>query len=206
MARHVHAPLARRLDRLSGGGPAGREEACGFHPYAAGREQAAQEISRERTAADIALTDDQDLRRGRVLPDAIGRRASPQRVQEALGGLSGVSEQSAHGDLRSQRSGLNRRPPDYESGALPLSYAGEATRPRSPTMPWRGLEPRRLAAPPPQDGVSTSFTTRALLANSTGPTGLEPATSRVTVECSNQTELRPHNWKLRSSAGRRPSR
>ena len=27
--------------------------------------------------------------------------------------------------------------------------------------------------------------------NKTGPTGLEPATSRVTVECSNQTELRP---------------
>jgi hypothetical protein len=25
----------------------------------------------------------------------------------------------------------------------------------------------------------------------TGPTGVEPATSRVTVECSNQTELRP---------------
>src|SRR6266511_3675742 len=25
----------------------------------------------------------------------------------------------------------------------------------------------------------------------TGPTGLEPATSRVTVECSNQAELRP---------------
>ena len=33
-----------------------------------------------------------------------------------------------------------------------------------------------------------------LLPNSdknTGPTGLEPATSRVTVECSNQAELRP---------------
>src|SRR5215217_4901934 len=82
-------------------------------------------------------------------------------------------------------------------------------------MPWRGFEPRRLSAPPPQDGVSTSFTTRALncgecvgsyagkrrhettrdpthqLTPSTGPTGLEPATSRVTVECSNQTELRP---------------
>ena len=28
-------------------------------------------------------------------------------------------------------------------------------------MPWRGLEPRRLSAPPPQDGVSTNFTTRA---------------------------------------------
>ncbi len=102
-------------------------------------------------------------------------------------------------------------------------------------MPWSGLEPLRLSAPPPQDGVSTNFTTRAkrlrtanlpvscslfpvnLLfgssfdepiteqpktgnlqqetgnanGTSTGPTGLEPATSRVTVECSNQTELRP---------------
>src|ERR1700716_3110290 len=86
-------------------------------------------------------------------------------------------------------------------------------------MPWRGFEPRRLAAPPPQDGVSTSFTTRACeprlrasafgsrlrptnrvptnvslysdLSLKTGPTGLEPATPRVTVECSNQTELRP---------------
>ena len=34
----------------------------------------------------------------------------------------------------------------------------------------------------------------------TGPTGLEPATSRVTVECSNQTELRPQLW----SRGRKP--
>jgi hypothetical protein len=59
---------------------------------------------------------------------------------------------------------------------------------RKSRMPWRGFEPRRLSAPPPQDGVSTSFTTRA---KTTGPTGLEPATSRVTVECSNQTELRP---------------
>ena len=84
-------------------------------------------------------------------------------------------------------------------------------------MLWRGLEPRRLAAPPPQDGVSTNFTTRArgpVIPNrrnttcdctytctctctfepgqqTTGATGLEPATSRVTVECSNQTELRP---------------
>ena len=67
-------------------------------------------------------------------------------------------------------------------------------------MPWSGLEPLCLSAPPPQDGVSTNFTTRAdlqsamrtqLLQQKTGPTGLEPATSRVTVECSNQTELRP---------------
>jgi hypothetical protein len=79
-----------------------------------------------------------------------------------------------------------------------------------PCMPWRGLEPRRLAAPPPQDGVSTNFTTRAptfthsqlfvqrptsnvQLATTTGATGFEPATSRVTVECSNQAELRPQH-------------
>jgi hypothetical protein len=88
-------------------------------------------------------------------------------------------------------------------------------------MPWSGLEPLCLTAPPPQDGVSTNFTTRATSLHSrqdhrephpstdsrhrhrksfltrtnsqqtTGPTGLEPATSRVTVECSNQAELRP---------------
>ena len=77
-------------------------------------------------------------------------------------------------------------------------------------MPWSGLEPLCLAAPPPQDGVSTNFTTRAnhflnrtakspelreYSQNKTGPTGLEPATSRVTVECSNQTELRPLSHK-----------
>src|SRR5687768_13088296 len=58
------------------------------------------------------------------------------------------------GLTESHRSGLNRRPLDYESSALPLSYGGER-------VPWRGLEPRRLSAPPPQDGVSTNFTTRA---------------------------------------------
>ena len=92
---------------------------------------------------------------------------------------------------QSHRWELNPRPLDYESSALPLSYCGDLL-----LMPWRGFEPRRLAAPPPQDGVSTSFTTRALTTAElrcipTGPTGLEPATSRVTVECSNQTELRP---------------
>ena len=70
----------------------------------------------------------------------------------------------------SHRSGLNRRPLDYESSALPLSYCGDLPCDRPPMhgglctagMPWRGFEPRRLSAPPPQDGVSTSFTTRAL--------------------------------------------
>src|SRR5256885_12944725 len=83
-------------------------------------------------------------------------------------------------------------------------------------MPWSGLEPLCLSAPPPQDGVSTNFTTRANpflrssqlylprtrtnSKKSTGPTGLEPATSRVSVEGSNQAELRPHLW----SQGRKP--
>ena len=33
----------------------------------------------------------------------------------------------------------------------------------NPAMPWSGLEPLCLSAPPPQDGVSTNFTTRATL-------------------------------------------
>src|SRR5437764_10279780 len=80
--------------------------------------------------------------------------------------------------------------------------------PRLSRVPWSGLEPLCLSAPPPQDGVSTNFTTRAFPAaaltatclKTTGPTGLEPATSRVTVECSNQTELRPQLL----SRGRKP--
>ena len=48
-------------------------------------------------------------------------------------------------------------------------------RPQHPTarlgsgVPWRGLEPRRLTAPPPQDGVSTNFTTRAFAARTERP-------------------------------------
>jgi len=50
---------------------------------------------------------------------------------------------------KSHRSESNRRPLDYESRALPLSYGGR--------MPWPGFEPGRLAALPPQDSVSTRF-------------------------------------------------
>jgi hypothetical protein len=107
---------------------------------------------------------------------------------------------------KSQRSGLNRRPLDYESSALPLSYAGGCS--SYPIMPWRGLEPRRLAAPPPQDGVSTNFTTRArdlavLVQRVTGLTGLEPATSGVTDRHSNQLSYSP-NYETRSER-RRPA-
>ena len=103
-----------------------------------------------------------------------------------------------------------RRRPTHQAGR-PADCALRSS------MPWSGLEPLCLTAPPPQDGVSTNFTTRAesaasslhpaagapslfFAASCTGPTGLEPATSRVTVECSNQTELRPQLW----SQGRKP--
>jgi hypothetical protein len=43
----------------------------------------------------------------------------------------------------SHRSGLNRRPPDYESGALPLSYCGKV---RKASLP-NALERTRTAMP-----------------------------------------------------------
>ena len=50
-------------------------------------------------------------------------------------------------------------------------------------------------SPPGQELQLTAdcllLTANYQLLKKTGPTGLEPATSRVTVECSNQTELRP---------------
>ncbi len=110
--------------------------------------------------------------------------------------------------LQSHRWELNRRPLDYESSALPLSYCGgeepsnalARTRTATPcgTTPsrWRVYQFHH-------QGKSETEATRrklhgvAVLLSScgfrlaTGATGLEPATSRVTVECSNQTELRP---------------
>ncbi len=88
------------------------------------------------------------------------KRQSPPRCRERRSRILLRSSQF----LQSQRSGLNRRPPDYESGALPLSYAGGRRRTlfHPTSMPWSGLEPLCLSAPPPQDGVSTNFTTRAI--------------------------------------------
>src|SRR6476661_6165090 len=118
----------------------------------------------------------------------------------------------------SQRSGLNRRPPDYESGALPLSYAGGScdqlvhalarTRTATPfgTTPsrWRvyqfhhqgltrepgGGAPLGAAAGNREPGllVETRFPVPCSRL-STGLTGLEPATSGVTDRHSNQAEL-----------------
>ena len=130
---------------------------------------------------------------------------------------------------------MNSRPPDYESGALPLSYCGKFKGCRIPTCLARaasdrstdltagccriptclarpasdpsnyliaglcpGADSNRYAlrhhplkmaclpiSPPGQHHNQTNSQ------RNTGPTGLEPATSRVTVECSNQAELRP---------------
>ena len=43
-------------------------------------------------------------------------------------------------------------------------------------VPWSGLEPLCLTAPPPQDGVSTNFTTRAY---NTDPSGADRALGDV---------------------------
>ena len=106
---------------------------------------------------------------------------------------------------QSHRSDLNRRPLDYESSALPLSYAGGRWRSQPASCPlWSRL--RSALAPPSHlyalartRTVTPCGTTPSRWrvyqfhhqGKTTGPTGLEPATSRVTVECSNQTELRP---------------
>ena len=142
----------------------------------------------------------------------------------------------------SGRPDSNRRRPAWEAGILPTELRPRSLYRREPpvgiepttarlriecsttellwhlrSMPWRGLEPRRLTAPPPQDGVSTNFTTRALqtarIARTSsisvrrskpraGLTGLEPATSGVTDRHSNQAELQPLLYSRRSS---RPS-
>src|SRR5689334_24602885 len=94
---------------------------------------------------------------------------------------------------KSQRSGLNRRPLDYESSALPLSYAGgtcyqcvEDALARTRTATPCGTTPSRWRVYQFHHQGNDDLTIYCV----TEPTGLEPATSRVTVECSNQTELR----------------
>ena len=120
---------------------------------------------------------------------------------------------------------MNRRPLDYESSALPLSYCGETTDggrqradgvdcrlrstvcrlPSKNTCPGSDSNrdalrhhPLKMAClPVSPPGQSQCVHLRVLHLRSTcdppttGATGFEPATSRVTVECSNQTELRP---------------
>ena len=70
------------------------------------------------------------------------------------------------------------------------SYALERTRTAMPygTTPsrWRVYQFHHQGNP-----LSAVRNSQLRDFQSTGPTGLEPATSRVTVECSNQTELRP---------------
>ncbi len=131
-------------------------------------------------------------------------------------GLRGFDTCAALVMLQSHRWELNPRPLDYESSALPLSYCGgeepsnalARTRTATPcgTTPsrWRVYQFHH-------QGKSETEATRrkpqgvALILSScgfrlaTGATGLEPATSRVTVECSNQTELRPPLYSTYSS-------
>ena len=94
--------------------------------------------------------------------------------------------------FESQRSGLNRRPLDYESSALPLSYAGNNSRgghalARTRTATPCGTTPSRWRVYQfHHQGKTIGFPTLR-----TGLTGLEPATSGVTDRHSNQAELQP---------------
>src|SRR6476469_9460551 len=62
-------------------------------------------------------------RRSRRRHEGGAGKAAKKQPASADAGRSGVRRDSWI-LTESQRSGLNRRPPDYESGALPLSYAG----------------------------------------------------------------------------------
>jgi hypothetical protein len=110
-----------------------------------------------------------------------------------------------HGDVtcfsiipsESQRSGLNRRPLDYESSALPLSYAGDPLHAlaRTRTATPCGTTPSRWRVYQfHHQGLQFSLDLSAADARHvlrTGLTGLEPATSGVTDRHSNQAELQP---------------
>ena len=94
---------------------------------------------------------------------------------------------------QSQRSGLNRRPPDYESGALPLSYAGEVTRnaqERTRTATPFGTTPSRWRVY--QFHHLGHFSFLPVSCSRAGLTGLEPATSGVTDRHSNQLSYSPN--------------
>jgi hypothetical protein len=103
--------------------------------------------------------------------------------------------------VESHRSGLNRRPLDYESSALPLSYCGgvqpcpgadsnrDALRHHPLKMACLPISPPGHLPQRSESGVDSWL----LIPTPTGLTGLEPATSGVTDRHSNQAELQPPN-------------
>ncbi len=96
------------------------------------RRFASSSASSPFTICGIAFPFSSPVRRGRRRIDrpATKKRRSSRRPRSALqsqrSGLLVGSTPTAVLNLQSQRSGLNRRPLDYESSALPLSYAGDA--------------------------------------------------------------------------------
>jgi hypothetical protein len=139
------------------------------------------------------------------------------QIQTATRWVAVVSRLHCMVRTESHRSGLNRRPLDYESSALPLSYGGMrecpgadsnrdafrhhplkmACLPISPPGPndWELGSGNRLQAGPegrkrfPRSGSLFPFF-------STGLTGLEPATSGVTDRHSNQLSYSPSMYCL----------
>ena len=155
-----------------------------------------------------ALSNRVAARRDREARGGTGRaRRSPRTSETQSDALTGRKRKrrprAPFFYLESQRSGLNRRPLDYESSALPLSYCGGSCRCRAHRMPWSGLEPLRLAAPPPQDGVSTNFTTRALRRLSCDPVSPVIRYMKIGIEELESESTCFHCWLSNGSDGAR---
>jgi hypothetical protein len=92
----------------------------------------------------------------------------------------------------------------FPPASLEALYALERTRTAMPfgTTPsrWRVYQFHHQGKSFARRSPEIEAAKQNIFQENTGPTGLEPATSRVTVECSNQTELRPQLW----SRGRKP--
>ena len=69
----------------------------------------------------------------------VSRRAELPLGDDDAGGYEKGAAMSGALAFQSHRSELNRRPLDYESSALPLSYCGDLS--TNVGMPWHGLEP-----------------------------------------------------------------
>ena len=84
--------------------------------------------SRRRGAGARAATASREPRANdRASDPASSHRRRPKKTRAPASADATVTDLRTASGLpaeKSQRSGLNRRPPDYESGALPLSYAG----------------------------------------------------------------------------------
>ena len=168
--------------------------------------------ARRERAGDGARTRDPQLGKLMLYQLSYSRRSAHPRDPPRDGPAS-ITKTS--GCRQSHRSGLNRRPLDYESSALPLSYGGVSCPGADSNRDALRHHPLKMAclpiSPPgrpdrrSEDHRARRGPRRTCSTLPTGATGIEPATSRVTVECSNQAELRPPTHPTYCHVLRRPA-